>query len=435
MSKAFLYFTKIQGWLPAKVLFKWKVLFENKENQDLTIPKGAMLVSNHKALLDMPMYLELFFKSPIRFLVGDVVYDTNIGFVGWMLKHMLCIRVDRATMDFSFIEESVKQLKQGERIGIFPEGQLPRNGKMSRFTPSYVMIALQANAPIVPVYTDGIYHITKRAHVMVGDRINLREHCSSEHPTKEEIQACNEIVLNKIIEMGRKVETFKAEEKKKKKKVTFIQKLLMDGGRVILSPLILFYRVKKHYVEGEEGKQKIKDLKRGVIAANHQSFADPFVLNASFWYRRFFYTASEALINGVKGVLLQAAGCIKIDRTIADIKAINRCADVLKEDYLLGIFPQGTVAGGEPHSGVFLIAAMADAPIVPTYIKKRKNIFKRYAVVFGRPFKTSDFCKGRLPNKNEMELLTKEFMKRAEECMEFAGSLQDNTDRSETNGN
>lgn len=426
MSKAFLYFTKIQGWLPAKVLYKWKVRFENKEKQGMLIPKGTLLVSNHKALLDMPLYMEMFFRSPVRFLVGDVVYDTNIGFVGWLLKHLLCIRVDRATMDFSFIEESVKLLKQGERVGIFPEGQLPRNGKMSRFTPSYVMIALQANAEIVPVYTDGNYHITKRANVMVGERINLRQTCSSDNPTKEEIQACNDLVLSKIIELGKRVEELKAEEKKKKKKVTLLQKILMDGGRVILSPLIAFYRVKRYYVEGDKGRQYIKDLKGGIIAANHQSFADPFVLNASFWYRRFFYTASEALICGVKGVLLQGAGCIKIDRTIADIKAINRCAEVLKDDYLLGIFPQGSIVGGDAHQGVFIIAAMADVPIVPTYILKRKNIFKRYVVVFGRPFRVSEFCKGKLPNKKEMELLTEEFVRRGDECKELAESLQGN---------
>ena len=212
MSNAFLYFTKIQGWPPAKVLFKWKLYFENKKHQDLSIPKGCMLVSNHKAIMDMPLYLELFFKTPIRFLIADVVYDTNIGFVGWMLKHLNCIRVDRATMDFSFIEESVQALKNGERIGIFPEGQLPRNGKMSRFTPSYVMIALQANAEIVPVYTDGVYHITKRAHVMIGDRINLRDYVKSENPTKEEIQKCNDIVLAKIVELGEETERRKAAE-------------------------------------------------------------------------------------------------------------------------------------------------------------------------------------------------------------------------------
>ena len=213
MSKAFSYFVKVQGWPPAKVLFKWKVYFENKEHQGMKIPEGCMLVSNHKAILDMPLYLEMFFSSTIRFLIGDVVYDTNIGFVGWLLNHLMCIRVDRATMDFSFIEESVQTLKSGGRIGIFPEGQLPRGGKMSRFTPSYVMIALQSGAEIVPVYTDGVYHITKRAHVMIGDRINLRDYVQSEHPTKEEIQKCNDIVLAKIIELGEEVEKRKAAEK------------------------------------------------------------------------------------------------------------------------------------------------------------------------------------------------------------------------------
>lgn len=208
-----------------------------------------------------------------------------------------------------------------------------------------------------------------------------------------------------------------------KKKVTFLQKLLMDGGRIALSPLIAFYRVKKYYIDGGEGRQKIKALKGGVIAANHQSFADPFVLNASFWYRRFFYTASEALICGVKGVLLQAAGCIKIDRTTADIKAINRCADVLKEGYLLGIFPQGTIAGGKPHDGLFIIAGMADAPIVPTYILKRKNIFRRYIVVFGSPVRISDLCGKKLPNKRDMEMLANVFDEKSKECQNYAESL------------
>ncbi len=210
MNRFFLYFVKITGYLPAKVFFKWKIYYENKQVQTTAVHKGAMIVSNHKAIMDVPFYTILFFKTPVRFLVADVVYDTNVKIVSHMLNRMGCLRVDRATMDFSFIDESVKALLQGDRICIFPEGQLPREGKMSRFTPSYVMIALQSGADIIPVYTDGCYGMTKRAHVTIGEPINLKAICDKEYPSKEDIQMCNDIVLNKIKELGKETERKKA---------------------------------------------------------------------------------------------------------------------------------------------------------------------------------------------------------------------------------
>ena len=199
-------------------------------------------------------------------------------------------------------------------------------------------------------------------------------------------------------------------------KVTVPQKIAMDGGRVVLSVMIPFYRVKRYYLDGENGQETIKNLGGAIIAANHQSFADPLILNASFWYRRFFYTAGEAILTGVKGFLLQKAGCIKIDRTKLDMGAINRCEEVLKEGYLLGFFPQGTIAGGAAHGGMAMIAAMADVPIVPTYIKLRKNVAGRHEVVYGRPFKISDYAVKKLPNKAELEKIINVYEEQMLEC-------------------
>lgn len=201
-----------------------------------------------------------------------------------------------------------------------------------------------------------------------------------------------------------------------KHKVTFLDKFFMDGGRVVLSSLIPVFRVKKIYLNGEDTKKKIKNLKGAIIAANHSGFSDPLILNAAFWFRRFFYTAGETLLTGVKGVLLQKAGCIKIDRTKADVKAINRCADVLKEGYLIGMFPQGTIAGGAAKGGMTIIAAMAKVPIVPCYIRKRKHFWQRQVVVFGEPFLVSDFSQKALPGKKDIEVLLNVFDERSRQC-------------------
>ncbi len=205
MNRPFLYFTKLTGYPVAKLLFRWKIYYEDRDAQGPVIPPGTILMSNHKSLWDFMMYLVMFFRSTIHFLIAEVIYEKG-AFMSWLLKSLGCVRVNRTTYDFSFIEECIQLLKKGERIGIFPEGQLPRNGKMSRFTHSCVMIALGADAEIVPVYTDGKYFGKQHVSVMIGKRIRLRDHCQSENPSKEEIQQLNDILLRRILELESELE-------------------------------------------------------------------------------------------------------------------------------------------------------------------------------------------------------------------------------------
>lgn len=210
MNKPFLLLTKITGWPAAKLLFRWKIHYMNKEAQGTVLPNGTILMSNHKSLWDFPLYLVMFFKTTVHYLVAEVIYNKG-GFMSWLLKSLGCVRVNRTTFDFSFIGECVDILRKGGCIGIFPEGQLPRNGQMSRFTPSCVMIALESGAEIVPVYTDGNY-FKGRVNVMIGERIQLKEYCKSENPSREEISACNEILLAKILELEAELNCRKGNE-------------------------------------------------------------------------------------------------------------------------------------------------------------------------------------------------------------------------------
>ena len=212
MNIPFLYFTKITGYIPARIIVNWKVYYENRKAQDKRIAPGTIVMSNHKSLLDFCLYIILFFRAPIHFLIAEVIYEKG-PFMRWLLKSLGCVRVNRTTYDFSFIEECVQLLKKGERVGIFPEGQLPRNGKMSRFTPSCVMIALEAGCDIVPVYTDGNYGFGKKARVMIGESIRLRDICKEEHPSREEIQSLNDVLLSRILELEQKLNEQKAKER------------------------------------------------------------------------------------------------------------------------------------------------------------------------------------------------------------------------------
>lgn len=191
----------------------------------------------------------------------------------------------------------------------------------------------------------------------------------------------------------------------------------MDLGRFFLTALIPFYRIKKIYL-GDP--QHIKEIKDGaLLAANHTGFSDPLVIETAFWYRRVHYVVGEIAMEGkIKSALMRGAGCVRIDRNIADIEAMKKCVQILKDGYLLEIFPQGAVAeetaGFKP--GVVLMAVQADVPILPMFIINRKHWWQRYRIVLAEPFYWRDYCEKKRPSMKEIERMTKIVEGRYEEC-------------------
>ena len=124
-------------------------------------------------------------------------------------------------------------------------------------------------------------------------------------------------------------------------------------------------------------------------------------------------------MSGFKGRLLNRAGVIRVDRSLADLNAVKDCAAVLKEGHLLGMFPSGGIGKDSPHGGVMLIAAMARVPVVPAFIIKRKHFWQRHKVVFGKPILVSDYTERALPGRKELELLLRVYSERLKEGAEY----------------
>lgn len=203
-----------------------------------------------------------------------------------------------------------------------------------------------------------------------------------------------------------------------KRKNNIFRFLPMDMGRIVCSVLPLWYRTKRINIKGEKVKTHLKG--GAVIASFHTGFSDPFTVGNCFWYRRlFFLAAKEVMKNKVIEVLLKGMGCIKIDREASDINAIKKCVSVLKEGKLLGIFPQGGIHKEETDqikSGAVLIAMQAGVPIIPVYIAKRKNIFKRQIAVIGEAFDPKEHCPKRFPSVNDIAEVSSKLLAEMERC-------------------
>ena len=207
----------------------------------------------------------------------------------------------------------------------------------------------------------------------------------------------------------------------KKPTALFNLKLLpMDIARLVCAPLLLWYRMKKLT---PNGAKYTKQLQGGaILAANHTSFADPFLVGVSFWYRRMFFLAAEAVMKGkLRTWLLKGVGAIKIDRNGTDIEAIHKSVNVLKKGHMLAIFPQGGISSEDQirsmKSGAVLIALQAGIPIIPMHICPKKHWYSRRVVIIGNAIDPKDYITNKFPSTKDIEKVSQVLMEEMNRCM------------------
>jgi 1-acyl-sn-glycerol-3-phosphate acyltransferase len=148
----------------------------------------------------------------------------------------------------------------------------------------------------------------------------------------------------------------------------------------------LFYYLLKYVVLGPllrmvfrpriEGLEHVPAAGAAIIAGNHLSFSDHFLMPAILKRRITFLAKAEYFTGpGLKGRLTAAffrsAGQIPVDRSGKDAgqAAIREGLGVLSKDELLGIYPEGTRShDGRLYKGkvgVAVMALRAEVPVVP----------------------------------------------------------------------
>lgn len=208
MSKFLCWFVKITGALPQMILFRTKVHYRNKKAQGRKIDGPAVVVSNHTSIYDFVALMFVFWCNTLRCLVAEVIYQKN-KFTKWLVSGLGSIKIERKAFDFKFVDEAVKILEQGGIVEIYPEARLPLKGEERPlpFKPSAAYIAMLSGAPIIPVYTNGSYfNLKKRAHVMIGEKIDTNSLIDTNLSEKENIEKITEHLRNVIMELGNELE-------------------------------------------------------------------------------------------------------------------------------------------------------------------------------------------------------------------------------------
>ena len=142
-----------------------------------------------------------------------------------------------------------------------------------------------------------------------------------------------------------------------------------------------------------EGTENIPKDGRLVIASNHLSLLDPPVIGVAAT-RKVHFMAKQELFVPILGDIYKALGAFPVRRGGADRAAIKHGIDILKDNKVLAIFPEGTRSKtgklGKAEPGALMMASKAMATIVPccvmgTDYRRQGRIWPKVTVRFGKP--------------------------------------------------
>jgi len=118
-----------------------------------------------------------------------------------------------------------------------------------------------------------------------------------------------------------------------------------------------------------EGIHNIPEKGPIIIAANHVSFWDPLLLAVSTKRPIYFMAKSEFFNNYLLAAFFKGLHAFPVKRGTADRAAIRRALEILEEDKVLGIFPEGTRKkdGTEikGQTGAAMLAVKSGTEVVP----------------------------------------------------------------------
>lgn len=185
----------IDGILRAYCKIVYRVEVVGREN----IPKeGAVLFcGNHKSLID-PVLINVYTPRNMRFLAKE---ELNKLILRPLIKLYKIILVRRDSKDLSALKESLKTLKSGECIALFPEGTrngLEKNNGQMKNGATY--LAIKTGAKIVPIGIKGDMKPFHKVIVKYGNPIDYSKY-AKEKITKELEDKTTEELKETIIQL------------------------------------------------------------------------------------------------------------------------------------------------------------------------------------------------------------------------------------------
>lgn len=183
---------------------------------------------------------------------------------------------------------------------------------------------------------------------------------------------------------------------------------------IIIKPICFILDMILYRVE-IEGIENIPKNKACIVCGNHVHALDAPVLLARTNKKIRFMAKQELWKSPFFRFMAFIYQVFPVKRDRKDTDAVKTSLKILKNNEILGIYPEGTrnglARGIKPKKGAVNLAIRADVPIVPFGVKGDFKPFRKVRYCFGKPIYYSEY-KDRAKDKEFVEELTNNLMDR-----------------------
>ena len=164
-----------------------------------------------------------------------------------------------------------------------------------------------------------------------------------------------------------------------------------------------------------EGRSNIPKSGSVILAGNHTNNLDAAIMLAGPKRVVHMLAKKELFKNKISNAFFRSMGCIPVDRKIHDENAKSEAIEVLKNNEVIGIFPEGTVNRANDiilpfKYGAVSFAKKTGAYIVPFTITGKYKLFRKsIKITYGKPYKVNDDLE--IENEKLMNIITKMLIK------------------------
>lgn len=190
---------KLIKWIVRRAIYLWCKIYYRTEVKGLeNIPQEGPLIfcGNHRTYLDPPLMVATG-KRDMRFLAKEEL--TKNPFLKFLGNVFDAILVKRDEKDVTAIKESLKTLKNGQCIALFPEGT--RNGleKGEKVKDGVAFFAVRSGAKVVPCGIKGATKEQRKVTITYGKPLDYSQYKGTKD--KEILENITNEIMENILEL------------------------------------------------------------------------------------------------------------------------------------------------------------------------------------------------------------------------------------------
>ena len=191
-------------WLALKL--KYRLAISGQEHIPAT--GGAVVAANHCSYLDPPVMCASVRNRIVHFMARDTLFSNAVA--RWYFPRVGVIPLDRTRGDLGALKKAIATLKEGQVIGLFPEGTRSTDGQMHAAKGGIGFLVAKGDAPVVPIHITGTFQaFPKGSSQFRPSRVTARigtpiapEEIRAAMPVKGDYEAVGALIMRRIAELA-----------------------------------------------------------------------------------------------------------------------------------------------------------------------------------------------------------------------------------------